>query len=140
MPDMTEQQWLASLQKNYARNKQWAKPGPYVTTLSPEQESQFRTWVKENNVPFNPGDKVSDYDMRGFWLALQNKDPIAQTAVNKYDNRIHYPDYWKTPYDLTFSNQSKWATESAPAWKYNGTRLVAPSGEILFDARTQRGG
>ena len=122
--------------QNYERNKAWAKAGPYATALTPEQETQFRSWVTANKVPFNPDEKTPDYDMRGFWMGLQNNDPIAKSAIDPNDSRMHYPDNWKTPYDATFSAQSQWATPAAPNWK--GDQLVLPSGAALYDDKSGR--
>lgn len=98
--------------KAYARNKQFAKPGPYQTVLDPTQEKQFEAWVQQNNVPFDTKAKTVDYDMRGYWLATGGKTWSGGTA--------HFPDTYKTPYDTTFSNQSKYATANNPfVWKGN---------------------
>ncbi|MDE2097095.1 MAG: hypothetical protein KGL39_07605 [Patescibacteria group bacterium] len=117
----------------YERNKRFIKYGnhEYNTKLSPKEETEFRAWVKKNNVPFDIGAKVTDYDMRGFWKALQSGDPRAKSAIDPNDKRLHYPDYWKTPYDLTFSAQSQWATPGAPNWR--GNQLVMPTGQVVFD-------
>lgn len=117
------------------RNSKYAQQANYFTALPPEQEMMFRQWVKQNKVPFNPEDAVSDYDMRGFWLGLQNSDPRALTAINPNDKMLHYPDTWKTPYHQTFSNESQWAMPGAPMWK--GNKLVLPSGEVVFDEEKQ---
>ena len=109
-----------------------ARPGPYVTPLSPVDESSFRQWVKTNKVPFDPGEKNSDYDMRGFWKALQSKDPLAVQALDPNDKRMHFPDIWKTPYHKTFSAESKYALPTAPKWV--GNKLVEQqTGKVLFD-------
>lgn len=122
---------------NFARNQPYVRPGPnnYTTQLG-GQEPAFRQWVNQNAIPFNPDAPVSDYDMRGFYRALTNNDPRAQSAVDPNDSRMHYPDYWKTPYHETFSNQSQWAKPNAPAWT-GDDKLVAPSGRILFDDRNR---
>jgi len=96
---------------------QYAKPGPYVTALTPQEEQQFQEWVKANNVPFENDTPNSDYDLRGFWKAAQSGDPNASTAINREDGRIHYPDTYKTPYSNEgFSRQSKYALPSAGDW------------------------
>ena len=119
---------------NFARNAQWAKPADsYQTALPPPQEKQFQGWVKQNNVPFDSSPQA-DYDMRGFWQGLQSGNPIAKQAIDPNDGKIHYPDYWKTPYHATFSNESKWAAPGAPSWN-SKDQLVTPSGEVLFDDR-----
>jgi len=118
----------------YARNQQWVRPGEHVynTPLNPQQESAFRLWTAQNKVPFDTYAPVSDYDMRGFWKGLQSGDPMAAIAVNPNDNRIHYPDYWKTPYHQSFSEHSQWATPDAPRWLPDG-KLVDSEGRVLFD-------
>jgi hypothetical protein len=102
------------------------------TQLPTLQEMQFLNWLKQNNVPFNPSAPSSDYDMRGFYQALQNGSPMAQTAVNPNDNQMHYPDYWKTPQHQTFSAESQWADPNTPQW-VNDSQLAAPSGKVVFD-------
>jgi len=135
MPDQSYEQ---QLQGNYAKNKAWAKPSPggYLTQLTPEQNAAFLQWVKENNVNYDPTQKIQDYDMPGFYLALMQGNKIAKSGINPYDKQIHYPDYWKTPYDKTFSNQSQWALPTAPKWSRQGRYLLdSTSGKILFDSQ-----
>lgn len=100
--------------KAYAHNKEFAKPGPYNTTLTAVQEQQFRKWVSANHVPFNPSASVNDYDMRGYWLATKGVG---------WKQGEHFPDTYKTPYDTTFSNQSKYATANNP-FKWQGNNLI----------------
>src|SRR5208282_6079106 len=121
----------------YTRNKAWIKPGAqgFNTPLG-VREPQFRKWVKDNKIPFDPDEKNSDYDMRGFWKALQSGDPKAQSAIDSNDKQLHYPDYWKTPYHQTFSNESQWATPDAPSWN-DQDQLVDKSGNVLFDDKAQ---
>jgi hypothetical protein len=132
-----EAQWLARMQANFTRNQQWAVPAQsYQTQLAPQQETQFRAWLQQNQVPYNLNDPVQDYDMRGFWQALQSGDSRAASAIDPNDNRLHYPDYWKTPYHETFSNQSQWATPDAPSWTQDD-KLIDRAGNIIFDDRAQ---
>ena len=102
----------------------------YTTKLSPDEEKKFQAWVKQNKVPFDPSPEA-DYDMRGFYKALQSKDPRAITAINPADQQMHFPDVWKTPYHATFSNESKYAAPGAPEWQ--GDRLVSPNGMVIAD-------
>lgn len=108
----------------------YAKPGPYISSLSPEEAPKFQEWVKQNNVPYVPSTRA-DYDMPGFWKALQAGDERAKSSINQSDNRIHYPDTWKTPYHKTFSRESQYATPNAPYWKEN--QLVDETGRVLAD-------
>lgn len=120
----------------YKRNQQFVKQGNFVynTPLSPEEERTFRIWLSQNNVPFDPDAKVTDYDMRGFYKALLAGDEKAKSAVDRNDQRLHYPDYWKTPYHETFSNESQWATPNAPHWT-DDDKLVTQGGKVVFDDR-----
>jgi N12 class adenine-specific DNA methylase len=139
---------------SFTRNQAWTKPGPrsFTTKLPPEQEAKFQAWVKDNKVPFEDGE-TADYDMRGYWKASQDKtdwkrmqkagmipadlDP-AGTKVDPNDGKPHYPDYWKTPYHETFSNESQWAVkDKAPKWT-DDDKLVTPDGKVVFDDRARK--
>lgn len=107
----------------------------YNTPLPPPKEAEFQQWVSQNKIPFDPSLPVSDYDMRGFYSAMKAGDPRALSAIDMNDHQIHYPDYWKTPYHKTFSNESQWATPDAPKWV--GDTLVDKTGKVLFDDKIQ---
>lgn len=115
------------------------EPGAsYNTKLNDLDEMAFRQWVQKNNVPFDPSASApQDYDMRGFYQGLKQQNPIAQSAIDPNDNRMHYPDYWKTPIHETFSNESQWAPASAPAWNEKD-QLVSQGGRIVFDDRASK--
>jgi hypothetical protein len=100
-----------------------AKPGPYATSLTPDEESAFSSWVKTNRVPYDLSAPVDqqDYDMRGYWKAQRTGDASARQDPKN----MHFPDTWKTPLHESFSNESMYATERAPHW--DGDVLV-PSG------------
>lgn len=136
-PQLEDSQWWP---QNFQRNQAFLKDGAptvYNTALQPDQEAAFRQWVGANQVPFNPALPVSDYDMRGFWQALQQGNPIAQSAVDPNDQRLHYPDYWKTPYAATFSSESQWANpQTAPRW--NGDLYQLPDGTVLWNDQAQQ--
>lgn len=102
----------------------------YTTQLDPQAEAQFQDWVKSNNIPWQDS-PTADYDMRGFWKAMQDKDP---RAVRSFANK-HFPDTWKTPYHASFSNESMYAPPDAPHWQ--GNQLVDKSGKVVFDEDTQ---
>ena len=135
--DVLEMLREEQVQKVYARNMAYAKPDwqTGLAQLSPEQEQQFLQWVKAKNVPFNPNDKTADYDMRGFWQALQQGDARAMSGVNPTTQSLHYPDVWKTPYHESFSAESQWAGDGAPTWQDD--KLVSPSGEIIFQDKPE---
>jgi len=109
----------------------------YQTSLSPEDDVRFSQWMLENKVPYDPK-PTGDYGMKGFWQALQKGDPIATTAINPNDNKIHYPDYFKTPYHKSFSNESRWAIkDKAPFWN-KSDQLVMPDGTVIYDERASK--
>jgi hypothetical protein len=109
-------------------------PPSYNTQLSPLHEMAFRQWLQSNKVPFDVAAPATDYDIRGFWQAMQQGNPMARSAVNPNDQQMHYPDFWKTPLHQSFSNESQWAGLGAPRW-INDSQLASPSGRIVFDER-----
>jgi hypothetical protein len=140
VPKATVDPWLAQAQQMLARNSAWTKPGvnSYNTVLTPQEELGFRQWLQMNKVPFNLNEQIQDYDMRGFYKALMAGNPIAKGAIDPNDQRMHYPDYWKTPYHQTFSNESQWADPAkAPRWNEKD-QLVLPDGTVLFDDRAPK--
>jgi hypothetical protein len=110
----------------------------FNTSLSPMDELQFRGWVQQNKVPFDPSAAQSDYDMRGFWQAGRQGNPQASTALNPNDGQMHYPDYWKTPLHQSFSNESQWAPANAPQW-VNDSQLASPNGRVVYDEKAPKG-
>lgn len=106
-----------------------AKPGPYTTALEPHEEKAFQTWVKDNKVPFRDEER-SDYDMRGYYRDIAAKG-VDMRKQNAADNKMHFPDTYKTPYHKTFSNESQYATPDAPRW--NGDKLMTKTGELVAD-------
>ena len=122
----------------YNRNRPFiGSQGPYVTKLSPKEELAFMQWVQQNKVPFEDS-PVSDYDMRGFYKGLMSGDPNARTGMNANDGKLHFSDYWKTPYHQSFSAESKFANPKlAPRWNEQD-QLVLPNGTVIFDERAQK--
>lgn len=118
-------------EKAFVHNAPFAKPGPYQTTLSAGEEAKFRAWVSEKKPPFNPDEKVSDYDMRGFW-----KNEPKEAA--KWKAGSHFPDTYKTPYDTTFSGESRYAKPGTPfIWK--GNKLIdTRTGQVIFAPADER--
>lgn len=109
-------------------NRQWAKQGSYTTQLNPGDEQKFQQWVRANKVPWQDSPKA-DYDMRGYWKALQQGQ--AKQEYNEWDHTMHFPDTWKTPYSGTFSRESKYASPNAPEWR--GDVLTTRDGRVVVD-------
>jgi len=121
----------------YRRNMAYARPGNYRTQLSPTEELAFIDWTMKNKVPFDDT-PTSDYDMRGFFKGLMSGDPNATTGMNANDGKLHFSDYWKTPYHQSFSAESQWANpKTAPRWNEKD-QLVLPDGTIVFDERNSK--
>ena len=127
------------------RNAPYVSEGDheYSTDLN-VAEPGFRQWVTKNKVPFDPNAQgPSDYDMRGFYHGAMTGfptdsegNPKAQQSVNPNDKRMHYSDYWKTPYHETFSDESQWAASTAPKWNQKD-QLISPGGKIVKDERNR---
>jgi len=125
---------LSLLRANFDRNAPFAKKadaGGYQTPLTPDEEAQFRKWVADSKAPFNPDDKMSDYDMRGYWKDIAAKGGDS-TQRNATDGEMHYPDTYKTPYHQSFSAESRYATPDAPKWT-SDTQLTGSDGKVSFD-------
>lgn len=137
MAGLYEQLMGAGPAQNFANNQNYvATPGRtnYDTSLPQMDEFQFRQWLSDNKVPFDPNRGNQDYDMRGYYQGLMQANPRAMSGVNENDGRMHFSDYWKTPYHSSFSNESKYATPNAPQW-INDSQLAAQNGRIMFDER-----
>lgn len=109
-------------------------PQDYNTKLPLMDELQFRQWLADKKVPFNPNAGTTDYDMRGFYQAAQQGQPGVTSAVNPNDGMMHYTDRFKTPLHRSFSNESQWAGADAPRW-INDSQLALPNGRVVFDER-----
>ena len=103
-------------------------PQAYTTKLNPRMEHDFQQWVKARQIPWQDS-PTADYDMRGYYQAMR-QGKVKQT-LDPYDQRMHFPDTWKTPYHSTFSNESMYATPDAPHWK--GSQLISPHGQLIYD-------
>jgi hypothetical protein len=134
---MAEESYELMRKRLLDRNKEFSKKNWSPTSFkSFEEETAFRKWVQSQKVPFDFEDKYPDYDMRGFYRALMSGDEKATSAINPSDNKLHYPDYWKTPYHESFSNESQWATKDAPKWVGDdkaGWKLVDSKGNVYKD-------
>lgn len=129
----------ARLQQNFARNRAYVRPGVsnFVTSLAPQQERAFQQYLADKSDPQDIGRQDSkDYDMRGWWLAHQAGDPRAELQPSE-DGYLHRSDYWKTPFHESFSNESQWATPTAPRW--DGDKLVDGRGNVVFQEQQQEG-
>jgi hypothetical protein len=130
-----------------------AMAGPYQTQLSPGDESLFRSWLTSNAqvapgiAAFNPDDRQSDYDMRGWWQAYSNpqhpQNQLTSMGTSSYDMQPHFNDYWKTPYHETFSQESQWAKPNkAPQWfddGQGGWKLIDRKGKVIKHEPSQIG-
>lgn len=111
--------------KAFAHNAPFATAGPYQTALSPTEEARFRRWAVSREVPFDVNAKTVDYDMRGFW----KNEPAAAAA---WKPGMHFPDTYKTPYDTTFSAESRYAVPGTP-FVWQGDKLVdRRTGDVVF--------
>src|SRR5262245_38066148 len=116
-------------QQAYQRNAPYATTGSYQTPLASKEEQQFRSWVANRGVPFDPNQPIQDYDMRGFW-----KERPKQ--ADAWRQGSHFPDTYKTPYDTTFSAESKYATKANPFKWFSKDRsddlIDRSTGQVVF--------
>lgn len=114
----------------YELYHRWAKRPPYYTSLGRRDEHHFERWAQANPhiAPLNRG---WDYDYRGWWQHHQG-------AHGRYHG--HFPDTWKTPYDTTFSRESKYANRANPLDWFGQTLANIHSGRIFFRGAAQNGG
>jgi hypothetical protein len=130
LPPMFTTEGPELYQRAFQHNQQFAQPGPYHTQLSPQEEQSFREWVQKRGVPFNPDAPISDYDMRGFWKEQPEKAKTWRAGS-------HFPDTYKTPYDTTFSAESKYAKPNTP-FTWDGDNLIDKrTGRIIFGKAPQ---
>ena len=117
----------------------FVQPPNASTTLSDNDEMRFQSWLRSNKVNFDPRSapgQPTDYDMRGFWQRQQQGDPLAQNRVDPNDNRMHYPDVWKTPSHETFGAESMYSTSpNAPQW-VNDRQMATPDARLTFGQRS----
>lgn len=100
----------------------------YNTPLTPQEESDFQSWVATQSV--QQGRDVSndlyDYDLRGDWQQGAQRDPDTG----------HGSDYFKKPNHITFSTGSKYNDvdgEQGGTWvkKSDNTWSFAPGASNL---------
>lgn len=123
----------------FNRNRPYTDPkwgGNFQTQIPLAQMVAYLSWLKQA-APWvvNP-ETGRDYDYAGFWLAQQAGYPMAQTTTNPFLNETHFPDYWKTPFHATFSNESRYAKPNAPHWEED--RLTDSKGKTLFTESKHR--
>lgn len=98
---------------------------PYQTGLTDALNRAFEKWVNDWDIPFDMGARIVDYDMRGFFKKARPK---------RWTEGQHFPDTFKTPYDTTFSHESKYATKDNPFY-WQGDKLVdTRNGQVVFAA------
>ena len=97
----------------------------YITTLTVNEEKQFKDWyskvAKRKNLNPNPDADGQDYDYRGYWKN-EDRDDILGSNPN-----AHFPDKYKQPTHPTFSNESIYSNDKTP-----GGTWVRGKGTWLF--------
>lgn len=121
---------LLSLARNFLSGGTKLGQQSYKTQLAPLDELYFKHWVQTSKIPFDDS-PTSDYDMRGFYQAMRQGKVQMPAQNSPFAGLSHYPDTWKTPYHESFSNESMYANQNAPAWKNN--TLVDKLGSVVFD-------
>ena len=145
----TNWNWIRDQQKNQPAQRpgaapqapqpygmQFAKssnPKDWTTKLDPKAEAGYQKWAQ--SVGQDPNGK--DYDLRGYYKDIASKGQNQQ-ALNPSDNKMHFPDTYKTPLHESFSGESRYADpkKNPPAWAGNdkeGWKLTGKDGKIYKD-------
>jgi len=83
----------------------------YNTELSPEQKAAYQKWVAIQDVPTS----TRDYDLQGFFA----NQIFGKKDTSKHEG--HFPDTWKKPNHMTFSDQSQYAETLPDGTSTGGT-------------------
>lgn len=110
-----------------------SNPSDWITKLDPKAEASYQKWAK--GVGQDPNGK--DYDLRGYYKDIVSKGQNQQ-ALNPSDNKMHFPDTYKTPLHESFSGESRYADpkKNPPAWAGNdkeGWKLTGKDGKVYKD-------
>jgi hypothetical protein len=121
--------------------------GYFNTELTPEEEMQFRMWVKAQSV-LRGRDflrDVGDYDLRGFWKenvlgkgAALPSFVVGDSGIEMTDGG-HLPDTFKKPSHPTFSIESQYSSPAAYAggqWGEDEAGAYFAPGRANLEART----
>lgn len=98
-----------------------------VTPLTPEQEKQFRRWVKKNKIT-DVDDPRSFYDYRGAFLAGVGSE------ISPVDNQPHWPDTFKQHGHPTFSVESQYSKGIGDGGMWQGETFIPEQQVKLFQA------
>ena len=96
-----------------------------VTTLTPQDEQKFKTWVQENHIT-DLDHPRSYYDYRGYWKDVANEGLDQRKS---YDDGLHFPDTYKQHGHPTFSIESKYSMGPNDGGRWGG-----PEGETFIPA------
>jgi len=92
-------------------------PQQEITPLKPAEETVFRRWAQDNNIP-DVDSPESFYDYRGYWKEYGNK-PV-RFGVD------HFPDTYKQHGHPTFSVESKYSSGPNDGGRWEGETFVPP--------------
>jgi hypothetical protein len=119
--------------KALKHNQRWAThDAPWTTHLSAGEGERFRDWLAAHREDGqNPGgwqpSRKSDYDMRGFWKKYHG------TPVANHQLGAHFTDEFKTPYDTTFSAESRYAKPGTPFVWRKGRLVNKRNGRVIYE-------
>ena len=98
-----------------------------VTSLSPAEERQFRSWAMANGIT-DVDQPDSHYDYRGYWKATNGADHSPGTVQ-------HFPDTFKQHGHQTFSQESQYSRGAFDGGMWIGDRFIAqPKLTVMHDA------
>lgn len=87
--------------------------GEYNTKLTLPEMMEFHSWAKNK---YGDHDsmlrEMGDYDIQGAWKAQKSGQSIVDPVTG------HWPDTFKKPNHITFSNQSMYHSEATPGGQW----------------------
>lgn len=95
------------------------------TSLSPDDERRFRSWVAANAIP-DVDNPEAHYDYRGYWKRTQG---VAHTPGE------HFPDTFKQHGHPTFSVESQYSKGPNDGGRWSGDSFVPAGADLLSTSR-----
>lgn len=118
--------------KALKHNQRWAThDAPWTTHLTAGEGERFRGWLENHQEDGqNPGgwkpSRRSDYDMRGFWKKYHGTPEVNHAPG------AHFTDEFKTPYDTSFSAESRYAKPGTPFVWRGGKLINRNNGRVIY--------
>ncbi len=105
---------------------------PETTQLTPDEEQQFRVWLKQAGIT-DADSPQSRYDYRGYWKDVASK---GEDQRKGYDDGPHFPDTYKQHGHPSFSVESRYSSGPADGGRWVGEDYVPHGADAMATSRT----